>query len=129
VNGRLVVPVETGVTFAGVDPSNGSCLTGVTPSELPDTAGGVTQPFSVIDPADVQLGAAAPAMVGSIVKDATAKPEPMINRLAHIMIALLPAEVAPLRFPVSMRATIVTCALVPTILPCENAPSQSPNAH
>jgi hypothetical protein len=82
VKGRLVGPVETGVTLAGV----GSCemLAGATPWEPPPAVGGTTQPGWVIEPADAQP--AAPAAPDSIVNDATAKPEPMINRLAHMMI-------------------------------------------
>ena len=108
--------VEVGAAVPGVGPSSGR-LTGFTPSEVPAAFGGVTQPFSVIEPAEAQFVFAAPATAGSIVNDANAKPEPTTNRLAHIMVALIPAEAAPLRFPVSMRATIVTCALVGTILP------------
>jgi hypothetical protein len=83
VKGRLVGPVETGVTFAGVG-SRGR-LAGATPWAPPEAFGGTTQPGWVIEPADAQP--AAPAAPDSIVNDATAKPEPMINRLAHMMFA------------------------------------------
>ena len=69
-----------------VAPVLGSCAT--TGSWLVEaaTAGTVTQLGSVIDPVDVQVWLA-PAMPGTMASDATAKLEPTISRLAHILIA------------------------------------------
>ena len=88
----LVGEVEPGNPSVPVAPVVGAA------AEVEEAAmTGVTeQPTPLIDP---QL-AAAPATVGAATnKEVTANPEPMINRLAHIMVALLPVGTTPLRFP------------------------------
>jgi hypothetical protein len=95
VKGRLLVVVVGAVEAAG--PVFGSALAVGAALEVDEPAmTGVTEQLTpLIDP---QL-AAAPATVGATSKDVTANPEPMINRLAHIMVALLPVGTTPLRFP------------------------------
>ena len=59
----------------------------------------VDQPAgSVTEPAGTQPGVA-PAMPGAMANEATARLEPTINRLAHIMVALRPVGAPPLRSP------------------------------
>jgi hypothetical protein len=95
VKGRLLVVVVGAVEADG--PSNGSRLLVGAALELDEAAmTGVTEQLTpLIDP---QL-AAAPDTVGATSKEVTANPEPMINRLAHIMVALLPVGTTSLRFP------------------------------
>jgi hypothetical protein len=97
VKGRLLVVVLAGAVAAGV-PSDGGELVTAGVFEAAAIAGGTTQPGSLMVDGETQLGAA-PATVGATSKEVTAKPEPMINRLAHIMVALLPVGATPLRFP------------------------------
>jgi hypothetical protein len=94
VKGRLLVVVVGAVEAGSL---NGSPLVVGAALEVDEPAmTGVTEQLTpLIDP---QL-AAAPATVGATSKEVTANPEPMINRLAHIMVALLPVGTTPLRFP------------------------------
>ncbi len=78
-------------------------------------AGVTTQPGSFMVDGETQL-AAAPATVGATSNEVTAKPEPMINRLAHIMVALLPVGTTPLRFPSQTTKPLVNRCWVHTAL-------------
>ncbi len=70
-------------------------------SVRPETVGVTTQlPGSVTEPAGTQPEAgSAPAIPGTMAMEATARLAPTINRLAHMMVALLPVEAPPLRSP------------------------------
>jgi hypothetical protein len=76
------------------EPVNGSPLDGVGEVEFPAMDGVVEQLTPVIDP---QL--AAPAADGTRNTEATASPEPINRRFAHMMAALLPIGAVPLGFP------------------------------
>lgn len=89
--------VLVGAVAAGVA-STGKALAVAGVLEVAAMAGVTTQPGSFMVDGETQL-AAAPATVGATSKEVTAKPEPMINRLAHIMVALLPVGTTPLRSP------------------------------
>jgi hypothetical protein len=96
VKGRLLVVVVLAGAFSA--DSYGRALVEAGVLEAAAMAGVTTQPGSLMVAGETQL-AAAPATVGATRREVTAKPEPMINRLAHIMVALLPVGTAPLRFP------------------------------
>jgi hypothetical protein len=85
VKGRLVVGAVAGLFTPGVaevgDAVAGSWLVGL--AELPETVGGACeQLLPDIDPHPVPV---APATDGTAINDATARPEPINKRLAHII--------------------------------------------
>ena len=98
VKGRLLDPVEDEVaaTVAGsvpvpVDPAV-ACTVGVL--EVPAITG-VTLQFTP----DIDPQSAAPATPDAMASEASAKPEPINIRLAHIMVALPSVRAVPLRTP------------------------------
>jgi hypothetical protein len=111
VKGRLLVVavvVDTGTTAGGVAvlgsalPSVPATLGGVEHAEL-DVVGTV-EVGSVIEAmmvghVVVVAALATPATLGTAMREATAIPDPMSTRLAHIMVALLSVEAPPLRSP------------------------------
>ena len=106
--------VLVGAVAAGV-PSDGGELVPAGVLEAAAMAGVTTQPGSLMVDGETQV-AVAPATVGATSKEVTAKPEPMINRLAHIMVALLPVGTTPLRFPSQTTKPLVNRCW--SILPC-----------
>ena len=106
VKGRLEVE-EGGVGVTEVIGATGVCTAPSFPSLA--TVGVVTQLLgSVTDPAGTQLVVSALAMPGTMATEATARLAPTINRLAHIMVALLPVEAPPPRSPKTRLPTTRT---------------------
>jgi hypothetical protein len=103
VKGRLLVVVvdATGTTAPGLE-----VLGRETVPSVPETFGGVEHAEVVGVVIDamvtgvVQVTApATPATLGTAMREATAIPDPMSTRLAHMLVALLSVEAPPLRSP------------------------------
>jgi hypothetical protein len=94
VKGRLLELVEVGVTD---EPTTEGPVEAALEAdgvvEAPEMIGVTTQPVSVMLAGETQV--AAPATPDAMANDASAKPEPINNRLAHIMVALLPVGTMP----------------------------------
>jgi hypothetical protein len=91
VKGRLVVEGSVGAATVGeIVLVSGSWLTGNTAGGFPGGIGGAgVQPWaSDIDPQGF-VALAAPAVAGTAIIDATANPDPINKRRAHMMVALL----------------------------------------
>jgi hypothetical protein len=88
VNGRLLV-VAAVVCTAGVVVGVVTTAAVVGPSDVEETDGMVRQEVPDAGSIDPDCAQSAPATLGTMAKEATAKLEPMINRLAHIINAFL----------------------------------------
>jgi hypothetical protein len=94
------VVVDTGTTAPGVP-----VLGRETVPSLPETTGGVEHAvvdgvvIDAIVAGVVQAAPATPATLGTAMREATAIPDPMSIRLAHMLVALLSVEAPPLRSP------------------------------
>ena len=86
-------------------------------------AGGVGVTVEQLTP-DIEPQLAAPATDGTAISDATATPEPINKRLAHIMVALLPVGGFPPACPFTDHVNRLRRLPVGSILPGCRRPSQ-----
>jgi hypothetical protein len=110
VKGRLLVVavvVATGTTAGGVAvlgnaPSVLATLGGEEHGELDEVGTVVVGSFieaMMVGHVVFVAAPATPATLGTAMREATASPDPMSTRLAHILVALLSVEAPPLRSP------------------------------
>ena len=107
VKGRLEVPLNPSVPVDDAAVPDPAGLGDVDEAEMvghcePGAEGDVIEAMVV---AVAAQSVAAPAAVGTMANEATAKLEVMIRRLAHMMVALLSVEAPPLRSPTRPPAT------------------------